>query len=110
MSAAIAGSEVAMTVESMFSMNRATATTSGMMRCASIALEQVHLSRDYHQATRSVYPSPACSRTRVYPSWATLDRPKSDISDFGWRDREGACNELEECNPIHAHMLYPLPT
>jgi hypothetical protein len=42
MSAAIAGSEVAMTVESMFSMNRATATTRGMMRCASIALEQSH--------------------------------------------------------------------
>ena len=36
MSAAIAGSEVAMTVESMFSMNRATATTKGMMRCDSI--------------------------------------------------------------------------
>src|SRR5215471_16458298 len=34
MSAAIAGSEVAMTVESMFSMNRATATISGTMRLA----------------------------------------------------------------------------
>src|SRR5262249_29596464 len=33
MSAAIAGSEVAMTVESMFSMNRAVATMSGMRRC-----------------------------------------------------------------------------
>src|SRR6201994_3031606 len=32
MSAAMAGSEVAMTVESMFSMNRAVATISGMMR------------------------------------------------------------------------------
>src|ERR1700754_2744342 len=32
MSAAIAGSEVAITVESMFSMNRAVATISGMMR------------------------------------------------------------------------------
>ena len=32
MSAAIAGSEVAMTVESMFSMNKATATMSGTMR------------------------------------------------------------------------------
>ncbi len=31
-SAAIAGSEVAMTVESMFSMNSATATMSGTMR------------------------------------------------------------------------------
>jgi len=36
MSAAIAGSEVAMTVESMFSMNRATATISGTMRFASM--------------------------------------------------------------------------
>jgi hypothetical protein len=33
-SAAIAGSEVAITVESMFSMNRATATISGTMRWA----------------------------------------------------------------------------
>src|SRR5215813_11884551 len=33
MSAAIAGSEVAMTVESMFSMNRAVATMSGIRRC-----------------------------------------------------------------------------
>src|SRR6185437_17132378 len=33
MSAAIAGSEVAITVESMFSMNRAVATMSGMTRC-----------------------------------------------------------------------------
>jgi hypothetical protein len=33
-SAAMAGSEVAMTVESMFSMNRATATISGTMRLA----------------------------------------------------------------------------
>jgi hypothetical protein len=32
MSAAIAGSDVAITVESMFSMNRATATISGTMR------------------------------------------------------------------------------
>src|SRR6266511_786588 len=36
MSAAIAGSEVAMTVESMFSMNRATATISGTMRLTAI--------------------------------------------------------------------------
>src|SRR5713226_3843414 len=37
-SAAIAGSEVAMTVESMFSMNRATATISGTMRFADMGL------------------------------------------------------------------------
>src|SRR5262245_24472723 len=36
MSAAIAGSEVAMTVESMFSMNRAVATMSGMRGCVSM--------------------------------------------------------------------------
>src|SRR5262249_3430394 len=36
MSAAIAGSEVAITVESMFSMNRAVATMSGMRRCLSM--------------------------------------------------------------------------
>ena len=33
MSAAIAGSDVAITVESMFSMNRAVATISGITRC-----------------------------------------------------------------------------
>ena len=38
MSAAIAGSEVAITVESMFSMNRAVATISGMRRCLSIGM------------------------------------------------------------------------
>src|SRR6185295_18945684 len=36
-SAAIAGSEVAMTVESMFSMNKATATISGTMRFANMS-------------------------------------------------------------------------
>jgi hypothetical protein len=36
LSAAIAGSEVAITVESMFSMNRATATISGTMRVRNI--------------------------------------------------------------------------
>src|SRR5438093_8278546 len=41
MSAAIAGSEVAMTVESMFSMNRATATISGTMRFASMRTRAV---------------------------------------------------------------------
>src|SRR6266481_5825014 len=38
MSAAIAGSEVAMTVESMFSMNRAVATMSGIRRCLFISI------------------------------------------------------------------------
>ena len=38
-SAAIAGSEVAMTVESMFSMNRATATTSGTTRLADMGCD-----------------------------------------------------------------------
>src|SRR5262249_38321070 len=35
-------------------------------------------------------PSPACNRTRVYPSSVTIKRPKSDKSDFGWRVGEGA--------------------
>src|SRR3954465_380037 len=38
MSAAIAGSEVAMTVESMFSMNRAVETIRGIGRCLSIGI------------------------------------------------------------------------
>ena len=37
-SAAIAGSEVAMTVESMFSMNSAVATMSGIRRCLFIKI------------------------------------------------------------------------
>src|SRR5439155_9323641 len=44
------------------------------------------------RAADSVRSLPRLHRTRVYPSSATLDRPKLDISDFGWRDREGACN------------------
>ena len=40
-SVAIAGSEVAMTVESMFSMNRAVATISGIRRCLSIGIRRL---------------------------------------------------------------------
>ena len=44
MSAAIAGSEVAMTVESMFSMNRAMATMSGTMRLPGMEITEFELS------------------------------------------------------------------
>ena len=45
MSAAIAGSEVAMTVESMFSMNKATATISGTMRLAGMGIWSLKTAR-----------------------------------------------------------------
>src|SRR5262249_23770251 len=55
-------------------------------------------------------PSPACGRTRVYPSSASLNRPKSDISDFGWRDREGACNKINSTAQRYMCPHYdPLP-
>ena len=40
MSPAIAGSDVEMTVESMFSMNRAVATISGMTRCLFMKIDE----------------------------------------------------------------------
>src|SRR6266545_3248452 len=62
-------------------------------------------------AAYSVHSLPRLHRTRVYPSSATLNRPKSDISDFGWRDREGACNKIEgRCKNIHVRTLTPSPT
>ena len=57
MSAAIAGSEVAMTVESMFSMNRAVATMSGIRRSLFIEI----LGRDT-RAGRAGAVSPPCGR------------------------------------------------
>src|SRR5438552_11889663 len=62
MSAAIAGSEVAMTVESMFSMNRATATISGTMRFASM-------------------------RTRAVTSMGARGQTGTPAHGVGWRDR-----------------------
>src|SRR6266545_2219764 len=47
-----------------------------------------------------------------------MDRPKSETSDFGWRDREGACKAIR-CAPsnverarkkIDVHTLTPSPT
>src|SRR5262249_1591202 len=53
---------------------------------------------------RHIVPSPACSRTRVYPSSAAfINWPKSETSDFGWRDREGARN-------MKALQVTPSPT
>src|SRR5258708_1177258 len=45
-----------------------------------------------------IVPSPACSRSRVYPIY----RPTSDISDFGWRGREGA-------RTVSREVQIPLP-
>ena len=56
MSAAIAGSDVAMTVESMFSMNRATATISGTMRFAAIGAE-LTISRIYEELRQNDTPA-----------------------------------------------------
>ncbi len=57
MSAAIAGSEVAITVESMFSMNRAAATISGTRRCLPIGVrgrEQGRRAGLYHPSHQAV--------------------------------------------------------
>ena len=61
-------------------------------------------------AAHSVHSLPRLHRTRVYPSSATLNRPKSDISDFGWRDREGACNKMEGgVQNVSCAQAHPLP-
>src|SRR5690349_12658229 len=61
MSTAIAGNEVAITVESMFSMNRAAATISGMIRCLSIVqikIRQMHGSAPARASARGVGTRP----------------------------------------------------
>src|SRR5262249_22253954 len=56
----------------------------------------------YHEWCHIV-PSPACSRTRGFTRVRLpINWPKSDISHFGWRGREGACNMIE-------HFCHPLP-
>src|SRR5262245_27520369 len=77
MSAAIAGSEVAMTVESMFSMNRAVATMSGMRRCLSMGFgrEPGGLTGLYHPAVmEAIAEAGGMPKSRV--TWAFLwDHP-----------------------------------
>src|SRR5262249_36930972 len=50
------------------------------------------------RAAHSVYSPPPFTAelgfTRVRPP---INWPKSDISDFGWRDREGACKKIGPC-------------
>jgi len=56
-SAAIAGSEVAITVESMFSMNRAVATMSGISLCLSSTYRMTKVSRGYFfQSLPNLFP------------------------------------------------------
>src|SRR6266540_5292732 len=53
----------------------------------------------------SCLPSPALQPNSGLPEFGLLmSRPKSETSDFGWRDREGACKK------IHACKLTPSPT
>src|SRR5262249_48391041 len=71
------------------------------------ALERLPLSdcsSDYN-GRRHIVPSPACNRTRVYPSSVTINGPKSDKSDFGWRDREGAATMIGAFSPAPSPAL-----
>jgi hypothetical protein len=46
------------------------------------------------------------TRVRHFINW-----PKSETSDFGWRDREGACSKIKaRSNNIHVRTLTPSPT
>ncbi len=82
-----------------------------MVTSAAIRLNKIRLCLKQVRAADPVYSLPRLHRTRVYPSSATLNRPKSDISDFGWRDREGAYNRIEGgSKKSHVHTLTPSPT
>src|SRR6185295_13733730 len=87
-SAAIAGSEVAITVESMFSMNSATATISGTMRLASIgdgALVKARKVSRIGGATNSrARPRGDCARRpcHLHQLATAPGRPTDDLS-FG---------------------------
>ena len=91
-SAAIAGSEVAITVESMFSMNRAVATIRGMMRCLSTMTDWYWQSEGgagiaaYHRrsagtiADQRIAPK-SCARSLVIPGRALWREPGIDAPD-----------------------------
>ena len=81
-----------------------------MVTSAAIRLNKIRLCLEQVRAADPVYSLPRLHRTRVYPSSATLNRPKSDISDFGWRDREGACKNIEAACKESCARLTPSPT
>jgi hypothetical protein len=60
-------------------------------------------------AAYTVHSLPRLQPNSGYPSSATYNWPKSDKSDFGWRDREGACNNIDgrykKHSCAHAHPL-----
>src|SRR5215510_14646027 len=61
------------------------------------------------KGTNSLYERHQLFRARCATATAR-DRPKSDISDFGWRVREGACNKIERaCKQVHMRTLTPPP-
>jgi hypothetical protein len=59
-----------------------------------------------------VYPLPRLQSNSGLPEFDhSINWPKSETSDFGWRDREGACNKIEErCKNIYVRTLTPSPT
>src|SRR5882724_5331138 len=97
MSAAIAGSEVAMTVASMFSMNRAVATMSGIRRCLFIRIG----ARKYRVGRVGLYhplATQAIAEPRIPPkSWPTPP-PESHL---------GACHDLRACRAVAAARAAP---
>ena len=69
MSAAIAGSEVAITVESMFSMNRATATISGTMRSRNM---EGAAAGSWVMRVSQVYSTQAPCKSKAKPAQAAM--------------------------------------
>src|SRR5215467_7187251 len=59
----------------------------------------------YSLPTLGAFPPPFTAElgfTRVRPP---INWPKSDKSDFGWRDRKEACNKAHACKPTPSPTL-----
>src|SRR5262245_44689846 len=55
-------------------------------------------------AAYSCGPLPRLQPNSGLPEFGRLiDRPKSETSDFGWRDREGACKKIHVCSSPPPH-------
>ena len=83
-----------------------------MESCGDQRLEHVRLCLKQFSAAHSVHSLPRLQPNSGLPEFGhSITWPKSETSDFGWRDREGACNKIEgRCKNIHVHTLTPSPT
>src|SRR4051812_40794549 len=94
MSAAIAGSDVAMTVESMFSMKRAVATISGMMRCLSTMTDwngnwkRARIAAYHRYWTATIADRRMAPKSCVTPGWgASCVGERDDLPEQEGRGR-----------------------